>query len=100
MNDGIYDGTQSEGSESVNASSGSITVPGSATTGDQYDVFISVTGADVFETDTTNGAGGAKTADGSAYVSIGRYLGAAEISLRCGSGDSSTVAWTAKKIVG
>jgi hypothetical protein len=99
MNDGIYGGTseQEEGSESIADNSGSISVP---STGEQWDIFITVSGGDVFETDTEDGAGGAKTADGSAYVAIGRYRSSSVIEFRTAAAGSATVAWTAKRVVG
>ena len=105
MNDGIYGGTdfQAEDSESITTTAGGITLPAdpnaSATSSIAYDVFITVAGADVFETATNSGAGGAKTVDGSVYVAIGRYRAGSVISLRTAAG-TATVTYTAKQIIG
>lgn len=99
MNEGIYGGTlfQEEGSESIEDNSGAITLPDND---NLYDVFIAVTGGDVFETSTEDGAGGAKAADGATYIPVGRYRGGSVIQFRCGAGLSSVVTYTAKLIVG
>lgn len=104
MNEGIYGGTayQVEGVTTpspVTTTAGAFTLPAGSNSSTSYDVFASVSGADVFETDTSTGAGGAKIADGSNYVSIGRYRAGSVIEFRTAAG-TSIVSYTAKKIVG